>query len=984
VELRRDGESLRCSAPEGTLTPELVSGIRAYKPELLRLLDRPTDSAPQRTLSFVQERFWFLAQLEPENPAYNVPFAARIRGSLAVRALESAVAGVVDRHEVLRTNYPGLNGKPVARVFPPGTWRMGFGDLGGLSGTERAEAVRRYAADEETRPFDLAAGPLIRATLLRLGADEHVLLVTAAHVVFDLWSWRVFFDEVAAGYAAGLGSGRPPAPPPLQYSEHVRAEADAAATGAYSTQLAFWRVALGRDHMPSEVPTDFRRPPVRGHRGAEVRGHVSGAAAAFARYFCRRNRTTPFVFYLSAFLALLARLTGRARVTVGTPSSARSRPEFEALIGPFLNTLVVAAEAEPGIDFCNFARSVGRTVFEALDNRDVPFEQVVEAVAPARDLSREPLFQVAFVFQHQNLRSLELAGLEVQELEHETNSAKFDLSLTVTESDSGFGLRLEYAADLYIAETADMILILYTRILDRLAVAPASLLADLPGPDAAGPAPIPPRMPIVPRDETLGEFFRSAARRRPDTVAVADPEGYTTYGALDYASDRLAGVLAGHGVRDETPVGICLPPGVGYVTAVLAIVKAGGVYVPLDPRDYHGLNAAEAARLSLVVGDPRFAGEYRPSASWVGLDGRSVGGSGRPGVASRVRADNLACLIPSDGRMVGVTHSAVISWCRDGRVLVTGEGDATPLLAGPSDPVGVIELWSPLLAGARLEVPPVGLSVGGVDDFLRDRGLTAAWLSAGVASQGRYGLHRVVIGRSFSEPGRMLDPTGKGELVVAAGSPETSPASFVERPAAADAARAQMPLGRPNAGVTGLVLSAGGTVAPAGIVGELFIGGQGLARGYYSRPVDTAAVFLPNPYPGCTGERAFATGCPAKYLPDGRLDSIIELPEDGRTCAFRPAGVSPRTATEEALAELWGELLRTRKIGVHDDFFELGGHSLLATQMVARVDQLFGVRLPVRAVFECPTVAEMAEQVEQIKASEPPTDSVLEYEEGEI
>lgn len=454
VRLRRKGDRLLCNAPEGVLTPELLDEIGRRKSEILANLG----IGDQRALSFAQERFWFLHQLNSDSAAYNIPFSCRIRGRLDLDALGRSVAESVRRHEVLRTSYPAIDGIPSARVAPSSSWHWTSHDISSLPEAVRKERVRQHLDEEERRPFDLVRGPVLRMELLRIGADEHVILLTAAHIAFDLWSWSILFAEIAASYPALLrGESGVFDPLPLQFTEYARRQRETVATRD-GDQLDYWRTALSKPDSWAEVPPDFARPAMRTTAGADALRRLPEGVTHAVRHLLRSESVTPFVLFLAAWSALLARWSGHPMARVGVPVAHRPSPELEKLIGPFLNTVVISTDTTGDPSFRALLLRVRATVLDALDHQDVPFERVVEVLAQQRDLARDPLFQVAFAFQPQALRSLVLPGLEIEELAHTTRTAKFDLALFVTDTEDGFSARLEFATGLFARATVERLL----------------------------------------------------------------------------------------------------------------------------------------------------------------------------------------------------------------------------------------------------------------------------------------------------------------------------------------------------------------------------------------------------------------------------------------------------------------------------------------------------------------------------------------------
>ncbi|HEV2735687.1 MAG TPA: condensation domain-containing protein, partial [Longimicrobiaceae bacterium] len=536
-----------------------------------------------------------------EGAAYVIPGALRLRGVLDAAALAGSLAEIVRRHEALRTVFAFVDGRPAQTVAPAGGLDLPVTDLSGLPAEEREHAMLRLAREQVARPFDLARGPLFRARLVRLAAEEHVLLIAVHHIVSDGWSMGVLFRELSALYAAlSRGQPSPLAPLPVQPADFALWQRRWLAGGMLERQLAWWRERLAGAPPLLALPTDRPRPPVQRFRGALAYRWLPDALAAGARALARREGATSFMVFLAAFQALLARYSGQDDVSVGTQAAGRTRAETEGLIGFFVNTLVLRCDLSDDPGFGALLARAREAALGAHAHQDVPFERVVEALEPERTLSYTPLFQVQLVFQNVPGLAVELPGLSITGVDVDQGTNKFDLSLYVQETPHGTRATLGYDTDLFDAATAERMLARLERLLAGAAADPWRPVSSLPLLDDAE------RAEVVhawnrteaeyPREACLHTLFEARARRAPDAVAIRFLGGSMTYGELDRRAGRLARWLRGRGVGPEVTVGICMERGFEMLVAVLGILKAGGAYVPVDP-------LFPADRIAFTLGD---------------------------------------------------------------------------------------------------------------------------------------------------------------------------------------------------------------------------------------------------------------------------------------------------------------------------------------------------------------------------------------------
>jgi amino acid adenylation domain-containing protein len=862
--------------------------------------------------SHAQKRLWFLHRLEPANPFYNVPVGLRLRVPLQTRALEEALQEVVRRHEALRTTLETREGEPVQVVAADLRVPLAVVDLQGEAPAGRDAAARRAADEEARRPFDLAAGPLLRATLVRLAPDDHLLLLTLHHVVCDGWSVGVLLRELDHLYAA-LARGTAPALPdlPVQYADFTAWQGEWLGGEVLETQLAYWRRQL-HDLPTLRLPTDHPRPPVQSFRGARREVRLPDPLADALKALSRREGVTLFMTLLAGFQALLHRYTGQGDVVVGAPIAGRSREEVEGLIGFFTNTLVLRTDLSGDPTFRDVLGRVREVALGAYAHQDVPFELLVEKLQPERDLGRNPLFQVAFQFFSLTTLPREVLGAAPEWVPGERGAAIFDLTVSLAEAREGVAGGVEYSTALFEAPTVERLWGHYVTLLEGAAADPSRRLSELPllteperqqldafnatGADFPGP-------------DVLHRLVEGQAGRTPDAVAVAAPEGQLSFGELNRRANRLANYLCRHGVGPDVLVGVCLDRSLDLVVALLGVLKAGGAYVPLDP-------GYPAERLAFMLADARAPvlvtwRRFRdrlpvagPRVLCLDGDGAAVAAESDADPPGGVTGGDLAYVIytsGSTGTPKGAmnTHRGICNRLRWGQ-------DAHPLTAADcvlqKTPFGfdvsVWEFFWPLVAGARLVVA----EPGGHRD--------PRYLAGVIAREEVTTLHFVpsMLQAFLEEPGPAACPSVRQVTCSGEALPVALQERFFARFAAAlhnlygptEAAvevtswacvrgdrRRSVPIGRPIANTRLHVLDASLRPVPVGVPGELFLGGAGVGRGYWDRPGLTAERFVPDPSGGEPGARLYRTGDLARYGPDGNVEFLGRLDDQVKVRGFR-------------------------------------------------------------------------------------------------
>jgi amino acid adenylation domain-containing protein len=894
-------------AKQALLARLVRGGATAVRPDADAI--RPRADAGPAPLSASQQRLWFLHQMEPASAAYGIAGALRLRGALDAAALDRALTEIVRRHHALRTVFPRRDGEPVQVVQPAPASVLRIDDASGLDDEDArgAEASRR-AGDEAARPFDLERGPLFRATLVKLADDDHLLLLTQHHIVTDGWSRGVLYREMAALYTAFFRGEPSPLPElALQYADFAawqRARLDGPALEAH---LDYWRTALAGAPALLELPADRPRPAVQGSRGA---GHPFALPRALVDRLAevaRGEEATLFMALMAGLDALLHRYTGARDVVVGTPSAGRTREETEPLIGFFLNTLAVRVDLSGDPTFREVLRRVRAATLGAYAHQEVPFERLVDALKVERSLSHPPVFQVMLTLHNAAGEGLRLPGLAVEPVAAEVRSAQVDLTLYLEERGDGLEGMLQYAADLFDAPTVARMGRHLRALLDGAAADPGLRLSELPllAEDEHAQVVTEPNDTDAPYAAVpVHLLVASQAARTPDTVAVRCGGETLTYAALDAASSRLARHLAGLGVARGERVALSMERSPALLVAMLAAWKAGAAYVPIDPaypaerRAYMLADCGAAVVLTDAASADGLPATDAPAVTVDTLDLADADDSA-PGVV--VDADDLAYVIYTSGstgrpKGVMVPHRGVANFLASmAREPGIGEDDVLLAVTSLSFDIAVLELLLPLTAGAQvaLATRDEAMDAARLAALLERTGATvmqatpATWrLLVQSGWRGKPDLALLSGGEALApELARELLPRGRA-LWNLYGPTETTIWSAAQRVETADA----IALGRPIANTRLYVLDPALRPCPVGVPGELYIGGEGVVRGYLHRPALTAERFVPDPFADGDGARLYRTGDRVRW----RESALV------RECVS--AGVDPASANSRTNA----------------------------------------------------------------------------------
>ncbi|WP_208343836.1 non-ribosomal peptide synthetase, partial [Aetokthonos hydrillicola] len=1129
IEISLGDGKLNYRAPQDSLTGELYIELRERKQEIIAFLEKarevknsyltsikPVARNKFLPLSSAQHRLWFLEQFIPNSLAYNVSGAFRLKGSLNVDALEQSLKEIVKRHEILRTNFKIVDGEPTQAIAPTSYLEMPVLDLQHLPESQREAEILRYIQEECQRPFSLEFGPLLRSALLHCQPEEYVLLLNMHHIITDGWSLQLFVQEMSILYEAFVNKRAAVLPAlPIQYADFAVWQHNWLQQEGLKAQLAYWKKQLA-GIVNLSLPTDRPRPPLQSFHGGMVSIAISQKLVQDLQSLARAENTSLSTVMLAGFQTLLYRYTQIEDIVVASPIANRNRSELEGLIGFFVNTLVLRAYLSGNPSFRELIRQAHQTTLEAYDHQDVPFERLVEELNPERDLSRNPLVQVSYAFQTIPHKPFHLPDLTISPIEYDRENTRYDLELHIWDSTEkgsniflyskntydvskvlveeaalegyswsqetgGLNIIVNYNKDLFEAPTVGRMLLHYLNLLKAIATNPEQKIANLPLLTKAEQKqlltvwtkPHPQGYP-----EVIHRIFEARAESTPKAVAAVFGNEEFTYQQLNEKANQLAHYLKKQGVVSEEFVGICLDRSIDFIVAILAILKAGGVYVPLDP-------SYPQERLGLMIEDTQIPilltkqalVEKLPNCSlqricldqlWEDIEHES---KHNPVIV--IDPENLAYVNYTSGstgkpKGIGVCHRSVTNLVLGKNEIQLEAQDRVAHLSNVSFDAVTFEIWGALLNGACVVGVPTDVVLSPVDlaTTIAEYKISVMWLTVSVFNQmvkeapfALKSLRCLIFGGEIANPQRVRQLLVEGSpqhLLNGYGPTETTTFATFYKVGEVSQDALSIPIGRPLSGVVCYILDSNLQPVPLGVAGELYIGGYGLARGYLNRADMTAATFIPNPFGSEPGARLYRTGDLARYLPEGNIEILGRLDKQVKIRGFRvepdeveailrqhpdvqeaavvvreregnekflvayfvggkaedlrsylrrqlpahllpaafvsiealpitpngkldrqalpdPESVElktddsgqPRTPIEEILVGVWSQVLKREAVGIYDNFFDLGGHSLLATQVVSRVQTIMNIKLPIRAVFEAPTVAELAIRIEE-------------------
>ncbi|MFE1313089.1 amino acid adenylation domain-containing protein, partial [Streptomyces sp. NPDC058755] len=1026
-------------------------------------------------LSFAQRRLWFIGQLDGPSARYNLPVVLRLSGRVDGAALNAALRDVIGRHEVLRTVYAVADGEPYQRIIELDEleWALTVAEVAPADLDEAVTAAAEYA-------FDLSQEVPIRAWLYSTGTEDHTLVLTTHHIAGDGWSMRVLARDLSTAYAA-RAAGRVPEwePLPVQYADYALWQRELLgdeddADSRLSRQVAYWREALADVPQELALPVDRPRPAVGSYRGHRVPLEVPAEVHAKLAELALAEGVTPYMVLRSALAVLLARLGAGSDIPIGSAVAGRADSALDDLIGFFVNTLVIRTDLAGDPSFRELLARGQETALSAFEHQDVPFEKLVEELAPTRSMARHPLFQVMLNLQNNAAAVLELAGLRVEVATAKVHGAKFDLEVdcweTFDEAGRPAGLRgsLTVAADLFEAASVGPLAERLVRVLEQLVADPSAPVSAVEVLDAAERERVLGQWGGTTAQEPsafLPELFEAQVARTPDATAVVFEAEALSYAELDARANRLARHLAGTGVGAGSVVGVCLERGVELVVALLAVLKTGAAYLPVDPEH-------PAERLAYVLADAApvcvvtsavCASALPADAARVLVEDPAVAGLDGGPLRAVVRWQDAAYVIftsGSTGRPKGVvvSHGALAAHLRGaGEQVPLESSDRLVAVTTVSFDIAALELFLPLVSGASVVVasrevvrdPAALLELVVSSGATVMQGVPSLW--RGVLEAGTWPpLVRMLVGGE-ALPGELAARmAATGATAVNVYGPTEVTVWATSAPVAGEG---PVVIGRPFTDVRAHVLDERLRPVAPGVTGELYLSGAQVARGYLGRPGLTAERFVASPYE--PGVRMYRTGDLARWTRDGQLECLgraddqvkvrgfriepgeietvlaahaavaqaavvvrEDVPGDVRLVAYVVAradcavdgaqlrthvglslpsfmvpstvvvldalpltangkldrkalpapehtaggGRRPANVQEELLCGVFAQVLGLAEtgVGVDEDFFALGGHSLLATRLISRIRAVLGVELPLRALFETPTVAGLA------------------------
>jgi amino acid adenylation domain-containing protein len=1119
IQLWMDAEKLRFRAPNGSLTEEMKAELARRKPDIMALLRQRESVGEPRIepvarntpipLTYAQQRLWFLDQFQPGVPAYNVCDADILDRDIDLPTLRRAATELVRRHELLRTTFPAVDGVPIQRIAPPAPFPIAYTDLSELPEEQREHEAYRLADEEGRRSFDLAEGPLLRLGLLRLGPKRFMWLLSIHHIVSDDWSKKLLGKELEVLYDAFL-HGRPSPLPELaiQWADFAMWQHRWLSGSQLDAHVDYWKQVLGGELPTLDLPFDRpRKTTVRGEKG---KFFLPPRITRALYRLCETEGVTLFMAALAAYASLLAHYTRQDDIIIGSPISDRSKVETEGLIGFMLNTLPLRVRVDRNLTFRDLLRQVRETCLAAYNFQAVPYESLMQHLSIERDGTGNPLFRTVLTLLNtprveradeglwgRDEQPFDISGFAGDTGPHETvagnGTAMFDVSITLTEKHGGIWGKTEHNADMLDEASVAGLVERFQLLLRSAAEDPGRRIGDLSLQTATQRADMlqhfcsgKTRTQTV---ECLHQFVERHAREQPDAVAIEHEGTLLGYGELNARANRLARHLQLLGVMPEQSVGIYFERCIDQFVAVLAVLKTGAGYVPLDiahPPERIGFILHDA-HADVVVTTSSLATRFTPGSHTLLLvdrDAAAIDGHAAENLPLAGGSNGLACILYTSGstgapKGVALAHDAQINYAQDSaEAYRMGNAERVLQFASISFDGSLEETWLAFSQGGTLVLRSEGM-LDSIDGFVaqcRALRLTLLVLPTVYWHEMVTGLDRlslppdlrcVIIGGERALPEKVArwqgNVAGKIALFNTYGPTEgTISVTRYEVPAAAvtSLAGAEVPIGPPNANTTVYVLDPYMEPLPWGVPGELFIGGVAVSRGYVGKPDLTAAAFVPDPFSTTPGARLYRTGDLARFMPDGnvqyqgRIDTQVKIrgyrieprevelalqkhpevedvvvtvredePGDRRLVAYlvAPVGhepdpaalrsflqsmlpswmvptafismpvlpvntsgkvdiralpapgagnvmtsseyVAPRNATEERLCDIWKHVLKLDRIGIHENFFDLGGHSLLATRVVARINDALHMDLPLRRLFEAPTIADLAKAI---------------------
>jgi amino acid adenylation domain-containing protein len=1044
-------------------------------------------------LSFSQQRLWFIDQLDPGTSAFNIPTTVRLKGNLDIESLKKSLSFLSERHEILRTVFPSKDGKPIQKIIPEPNYEFAFHDLEKETASAKENLALEWLQKEGKRSFDLVSGPLIRLSIARISTTEHILLLTLHHIITDGWSMNVLVKELAEIYTSYINGTEPKLEElPVQYADYAFWQRNWFSGRIYEEQIAYWKEQLAGIPQLLEIPTDKPRPAVKTSNGSHRSFNFSLEKTRFIKEFCRKEGLTLYMFLLGVFSVLLYRYSGQDDVCVGTAVANRTRPEIEELIGFFVNNLVLRTDLSGDPSFRELATRIREMTLNAYAHQDLPFEILVDELQPQRNMSYTPLFQVGFDVQSPKLGDLKFAGLSVLPVQIESGQAPYDLLLSLTDTSEGIIGQFEYNTDLFNPDTIDRMILNLTRLLDEAIRDPDTPVSYLPILSEQERKKILYEWNATAQDtdfnHCIQERFEYWVKKQPDHPALYFEGKTYSYLEVNKKANQLARFLRKVGIGPEKIVGILAERSFETILGIMAVLKAGGAYLPLDPNypldriQYMMQDASQSQQESSIflLTQGKMIERFSLDRSRVfvfdedwekvaGLDDKDLPLLGKP--------DNLAYVIytsGSTGKPKGtlLIHRGLCNLSEVQKQIFEISPHSKVLQFSPlSFDASVWETFMALGNGATLYLARQEILSSGLDllRFIKDEKITTVTLPPSLLAVLPYEdllFLKTIIAAGEACSKEIVEKWSGGRLFFNAYGPtETTVCASVARCDKDDPLSPS--IGRPLPNFQLYIVDKNLKPTPVGVPGELLIGGVGVARGYLNQQQLTAEKFIFNPF--SPGGRLYRTGDLVRYRTDGNVEFLGRIDQQVKVRGFRielgeienvirqvpevgdaivivredkqgdrrlagylvpksgfseadiriqdikdslrqklpdymvpaylivlpsfpitPSGkidrkslpqpdiqtfdlqtvfVAPRTSVEASLCQLCEELLSVENVGINHNFFEMGGHSLLATQFTSRIRDKFGVELPLRILFEHPTIAELAVEIEKLSQS---------------
>ncbi len=864
-------------------------------------------------LSFAQQRLWFLDQLAPGGIEYNMPSTLRLTGPLDVTALERSLNEIVRRHEILRTSFTKFEGEPVQLIAPSLIVPLPLLDLSILPENEREVEVRRVVRDEGRKPFDLALGPLIKATLIRLAAEDHLLLLLQHHIVSDGWSLGILLRELGVIYDAfSHGKSSPLEELPIQYADFALWQRTWLQEDVLDKQLSYWKQVLGE--LPQfYFPMDHPRPAVQSFHGDRLSVVVPVDVVAGLNAWSRRENATLYMVLLAAFNALLHRYTGQNEVVLGSPIANRNLPEVEGLIGFFVNSLVMRNSVDGNADFRELLARVREGTLGAYEHQDLPFERLVEVLEPERDLGRNPLFQIIFAVQNAPLEGQKIGGLTLETMSGESETTRFDLEVHIWERGSELTIVFIYNTALFEPATIERLALHYQNVLRAMVADAGRRIADIEllsseerdqlviGWNATGRE--------YPRGKRIDELFEAQAVRSAEAVALIDGGERLSYGEVNRRANQVGRYLRERGVRRGSLVGIAMERSVDLIVGILGILKAGGAYVPLDP-------SYPQERLKYILGDTGAAviltqQRHMDSLPQSGAevvcldrDRQEIGAQSGENLGIEGVAEDLAYVMYTSGstgvpKGVEVPHRGVVRLLFGVDYVRLDAEQRFLHLAPTSFDASTFEIWGSLLHGGQCVLYPGRVpSPFELGELLHKHEINTLWLTASLfnavidgAPEALSGVRQLLIGgEALSVPHvrRALALLPQTQIINGYGPTEsTTFTCCYSIPRPLEENLSSIPIGKPIGNTEVYILDSQLHPVPIGVAGELYIGGDGLARGYLNQPELTAEKFIEHPFSEDSQARLYKTGDRVRYLADGNIEFLERLDNQVKIRGYR-------------------------------------------------------------------------------------------------